>query len=77
MFKQSTKVLRRYRLLFRISLFLAIIFFIIFNLSYISLAQEQEELSKEKQDEIVRVLCEKLEKLYPDPEIAKKNKCHY
>ena len=72
MFKKGTKVLRRYRLLFQSSLFLTIIFFIIFNLSYISLAQGQEELSKEKQDEVVRVLCEKLEKLYPDPEIAKK-----
>ena len=37
-----------------------------------SLAQEKNALSEEKQKELIKAVCEKLEKLYPFPEVAEK-----
>jgi len=72
MLGRSQTIIKYHKSLSLPAFLLMIIFLIAFNSFSISLAQEKDELSKEKQKEIIEALCKKLEKLYPIPEIGKK-----
>jgi hypothetical protein len=69
---RNSKITLQHAKLYFIPVF-SLVFLILlgFNMGHLSLAQELAALSKERQEEIVKVICEKLVKLFPDPEIAK------